>query len=388
MSDTLPPLFDFAPHVGQSEHFLQTIREFAAGRAFRSASVDELVLEDDFYRRPLRPEDFEFLKFAKPVRADNVSRLPSLASQRTLNCLYELTTAVPPPSSDAARNAAFLDFASERNRHYAAQLAPFLEAYAFSYLTPAVSPANKAADLPSRLAQIYTHEVEFLSQLFAGLSAREYLQEGLRFVLIQRWCLAPSLRKVLAETQARGHFVDWPDGTAPQLNGRLLGDEALAQLAVQVGVDRQQHSFWQFYLPTSLSRCNLVYALARRPERAFELYGALFAMEALWLAFETAVARSCPHLTAGRRIESSAPEKLIEQLQRRFASALRFMSRAACARCRCTDWPGTGLRRNARRTCPVGSRRAAEVALGNRPIRGSRAHHQSAHRGGMPGHRS
>jgi hypothetical protein len=39
-----------------------------AAHPFRSATVDELLLDDDYHRRPLRPEDFEFLKFMKPVR--------------------------------------------------------------------------------------------------------------------------------------------------------------------------------------------------------------------------------------------------------------------------------------------------------------------------------
>ena len=84
MTFSYPALFDFEPFAGRSEAFVALIRQFAAAHPFRSATVDELLLDDDYHRRPLRPEDFEFLKFMKPVRADNVSRLPSLASNRTL----------------------------------------------------------------------------------------------------------------------------------------------------------------------------------------------------------------------------------------------------------------------------------------------------------------
>ena len=69
MTFSYPALFDFEPFAGRSEEFVALIRQFAAAHPFRSATVDELLLDDDYHRRPLRPEDFEFLKFMKPVRA-------------------------------------------------------------------------------------------------------------------------------------------------------------------------------------------------------------------------------------------------------------------------------------------------------------------------------
>src|SRR5262245_37615300 len=74
---------DFDEHV-------QLVREFAAHDSFRSAAVEELELDEDFYRRPLRPEDLSFIDFSKPVDVGTVARLPSLASQRMLLCINEL----------------------------------------------------------------------------------------------------------------------------------------------------------------------------------------------------------------------------------------------------------------------------------------------------------
>ncbi len=107
-------------------------------------------------------------------------------------------------------------------------------------------------------------------------------------------------------------------------NRALLGDDVLRQLATTLGVERQAHSYWQFYLATSLARSNLLYALARRTDQAFPLYGALFAAQTEWLALEAAVARYCPHLY-DRRVPAKDPEQHLVQLQGRFEAALQFV---------------------------------------------------------------
>src|SRR5580698_5149740 len=130
MTQATPLLFDFAPFAGKSEQYVELIKQFAAAQSFRSATVDELLLDDDYHRRPLRPEDFEFLKFAKPVRQHNVSRLPSLAANRTLLSIYELGIARLPRSAEAAEWQHFSEFYRDDVQVRGAQLAPFLESYA------------------------------------------------------------------------------------------------------------------------------------------------------------------------------------------------------------------------------------------------------------------
>ena len=313
------PLFDFRPYADHAASYRQMLRDFAATEPFRSADLSELVLDDDFYRRPLRPEDLDFLTFTRPVAVATVSRLSSLASQRTLSGLYELSAALPPVTRGAGRLAAFARFANEPNRLFAAQLLPFLEAYAFNYL------GEVTTDGPTSLQAIYDGDYRFWMQLFATLRISGYLQEGLRFILIQHECLKPSRQRVLAEASARGHFAGWPLGSAPSLDSDILGEEALRRLAQMLDVTRRQHSYWQFYLPTSLSKCNLLYALARRAEHCFALYGALYGVKAEFLAFEAALADSCPHLFDRTLRVECDPQSLLRQLLGKFESGLRFL---------------------------------------------------------------
>ncbi len=82
MHDISTRLFDFQNQAAARDESVELIRAFARHDAFRSAVVEELELDEDFYRRPVRPEDLSFIKFKHPVTPDTVAWLPFLASQR------------------------------------------------------------------------------------------------------------------------------------------------------------------------------------------------------------------------------------------------------------------------------------------------------------------
>lgn len=243
MTQAMPLLFDFSPFVGQSERYVDLIKQFSAAHAFRSAHVSELLLEDDFHRRPLRPEDFEFLKFQKPVRMHNVSRLPALASGRTLLSIYELGVARLPRSAEAKEWQHFSGFYGDDVQVFGAQIVPFLEAYAFEYLSQEQSLEAEPAAAAARLKRIIDDETAFWGENFARLMRNDYLQEGLRFITVQRWALAPSKRRALARATASGFLDMLLESLRPQLQGELPSDALLEKVAASVGVTRQQHAY-------------------------------------------------------------------------------------------------------------------------------------------------
>ncbi|SDR22101.1 AraC-like ligand binding domain-containing protein [Paraburkholderia fungorum] len=312
----LPPLFDFAAQLPQRETFRSLLREFAACEPFRSASVDELVLDDDFYRRPLRPEDFTFLQYQKPVRADNVSRLPSLATNRTLLTINELDICRAPGLA-ADQQQRFSAFYVDKQRIIGAQIRPYLEAYAFDYLGDEAQPGESRETLSTRLSTTIDDEMQFWNLRFDRLLERDFLEEGLRFIVIQRWATLPSRRTALARAAGSCYF-DWLDPELrPSLSSRLPDDATFARIAAMCGVTRQTHSYWQFYLPTTLARCNLLYALGSRPDRAFALAGAAFVAEAEHLAFGGALLKACAHIAPGAAAGANMND-LRANLQARF----------------------------------------------------------------------
>ncbi|WP_250517362.1 peptide synthetase [Caballeronia sp. INDeC2] len=334
MTLAVPPLFDFSSFDGQSEHYLSLIQQFAAATPFRSATVDELVLDGDYHRRPLRPEDFEFLKFRKPVRRHNVSRLPALASNRTLMSIYELDVARLPKTPDAGEWARYVDFYRDDTRALGAQIVPFLEAYAFEHLALDVDASESVDTAAARLSRIVDEESAFWEANFARLMRNDYLEEGLRFIMVQRWALAVSKRRAFARAMASGLMDFVPADARPTLSGDLPDDTLLTRVAGFVGLTREQHAYWQFYLPTSMAKCNLLYALARRPDRAFAFVGAAFAAEAEWLAFGIGLERACAHLQpTGRKPADPAARcaELAERFTRAFGEVTQRYGDAALA---------------------------------------------------------
>jgi len=295
--DQSPALFDFSPYLAQREEVLRLIHEFASHDAFRSAAVEELELDVAFYRRPLRPEDLEFLRFQKPVPAQNISRLPSLATQRLLLSLNEVGVARLPRRQVPGEFERFDAFYGERNQVLGARIRPFLEHYGFTFLGREASRDDGVAAYVERLRALIEHEKAFWADMFALLVRNDYLVEGLRFVMIQRWSLAPSRRVAVERAAASGCFDMVADADRPRLAPQT-DDPLLAAVAGFAGVTKRAHSYWQFYLPTSMAGCNLLHALGARPDRAFALLGAAFASEAAAVAFSDALALACPHLVA------------------------------------------------------------------------------------------
>jgi len=317
---TLEPLFDFALHKPQRDEMIGLIREFASQDAYRSAVVEELQLEDDFYRRPLRPEDLEFLKFQKPVSGETVSRLQSLATNRLLLSLNELHVARLPRRAVDGDFGRFAAFYSDRVQVLGARIRPFLESYGLAYLASETVEGGRQS-YGRCLAGVFEAQRAHWSGLFDLLLRRDYLEQGLRFILVQQWALAPSRRMALARAQASGYFASIPAADAPRLDCASPDDGLLEQLAAMLDVSRQPHSYWQFYLPTSMAKANLLYALGSRPDRAFALLGAAYVQEIEWLAFGAALSSACRHLTPAGAAQVDA-QALAAATVRRFERAL------------------------------------------------------------------
>jgi hypothetical protein len=278
-----PRTFDFDTWGAYARDMTQLIRSYAAHPALRSAMVDELELDEEFHRRAARPEDLSFISFGTPVNHGTVTQLPFLASQRLLLSIYESEIAGLPRDGSAESFARVAAFCADEHRLAGAQITPFLEAFSFDFLERA--EALPSAELADQLAGHLSADAAHFRAVFDRLKQRGYVEQGVRYALIQRWSLAASKRAALARAAAARFFEPLGPELAPRLNVPSLPDAALRRLALHCGVNKRQHSYWQFYLSTSLASCNLLYALTRRPDRALSAYGALFAAEAEWLGF-------------------------------------------------------------------------------------------------------
>ena len=332
MSAVTERLFDFSPYLESLEFHRDLVKQFAAHDAFRSADVEELELDEDFYRRPLRPEDLDYIKFKRAVTPDRISLLPSLAAQRMLLCINELDVARLPKDGGEKSFEEFHRFYGGDGRVLAARIRPFLENYVFSHL----SESFESVDIDGYVAQLADHlrkEATEWNNLFELLQYRDYLEDGLRFILIQRWSLLPAKRAALAKASAAGFFDILSENIRPKLSVQGFDDAIIHKLAGKVGVTKREHSYWQFYLSTSLAGGNLLHAFAARPDRALSLYGAAFAAEAEFIAFGCIVGQGVGRLglMSGGEFGLDLPAT-IESITQRFRAVLNEIERLYGAR--------------------------------------------------------
>lgn len=278
-------MFEFRKFEGRTDQAVESIRRFAAHEALRSATVDELELGDEFHRRALRPEDLAFIKFSGPVTAATVTQLGFLAAQRLMSSIHEIGVAGLPPDGTEDSFARVARFNDDEHAVLGAQVLPFLESFAFDFLESEEEVRRARAHLVDYVREALRNEASFWRNVFERLVHTKYLEDGLRFAMLQVWSLAPSKRAALGRAMASRFFEPLPASVLPRLSGDAPSDGAVHELAVRCGVRRLQHAYWQFYLSTSLARSNLLYSYARRPDRALRLYGAAYAAEAEWLAF-------------------------------------------------------------------------------------------------------
>ncbi len=285
-----PRVFDFAKRRETLEQYVALTREFAAAPLLRSATVDELELDSASYRRPVRPEDLSFIDFSKPVTAAAATRLPFLASQRLLMAANEQRMVRWPRGVDSTDGLMPDDLHALQARERAARIVPFLEDFAFDFLEPASVHGITPAGLVTQLERVVEASAMHWRDALRLVGRAEYQREGLRFLLIQEGSLADAKRDALRIAAASGFFEIFPEELHPRLESGRAGDDFVATLAPLCGVNRGGHAYWQFYLASSLARCNLLHAFLARPSHALRLIGAAYVARADWLTFRHAIA--------------------------------------------------------------------------------------------------
>jgi mannose-6-phosphate isomerase-like protein (cupin superfamily) len=236
----------------------QAVQEYAANPLFRSASFDELVINDNPYRRPVRPDDLEWLEFDRPISRADSSRLSSLLGHRMLLNIYDSRLPLIPAAMSKQRRKDFELFYDSRTRSRGERIRPFLEHHLFDYVRDTQRPPG--------------------------------LEEALRRLACER---AAATARLLEQVHGAGDRMRAARMTALQIVGEALAPtgegpatapvppaglrQRISQLAVALDLVEERHSYYQFYLPSTLALMNYLGACARDPRDACVFAGALTA---------------------------------------------------------------------------------------------------------------
>lgn len=308
---THTPLPERSRSLAVDDHgfFARCLQEYGESDLF--AHVDAWILEDNPYRRPLRPHVFKHLNFEKPLRRDEILTYSSLTANRTLLTIYESDFVLLPRRNFAANRADFEEFYGRRAAVLGAVVRPWLESFLFGFLDDAISITGRwtAASLRGYFEDFLAEEGRRSEdRTSSAILASADPAHAAKTFLIQ---LAGDflLESSAMSRNAGGHYgplqsevfkvlIDEFGYGVHQTKHSTLFERSLES----VGLASDPHTYWQFYLTSSLLLNNYYNYICRDHGRFFRYLGALFQTE-------TAFIHSCSRMVDTlRRVFGSSAE--------------------------------------------------------------------------------
>ncbi|MFC5220496.1 hypothetical protein [Streptomyces coerulescens] len=255
------------------------VRRYAANSPLRSATAEELVNEDNPFRRPVRPHDLGFLDYGKPLTADLVLRLSSLLGHRMLRTVHDTDVLFVPgggeghPSVDDAAA-----FRSTENRIRGQQAARVLEHHLFDWLSAEHTPFE--GGLPELVGHVQGVAEERRGAPGRALDVARscrHRRAAATFALVQLTADRPAVHSAVGR-----NLVGDYDTAHPTLRGLLLEDfqgrttraGSYRRLLADAELSAEPYAYWQFFLSSALAGANHLHQVARDHARLAEFLGA------------------------------------------------------------------------------------------------------------------
>lgn len=263
---------------------------FASNENFRSANVSELLTNDCYFRRPVRPEDLALIDFSRPLDRDSALDLGGLIGHRLLLNCFECRIHRPPSSNAPEHLRSMQGFYAAETTQAARAAQPFLEEFLFAGLA---DPEAAGRDVSIRAAtelirQFWDDSGQRQKSLASAVERSPTRTEDEAFILIQHAGLLPSKQWAVRRARGIGLPTDtWPEpALCAPCEPRL--QTALAEAASRRRLRLDPHRYWQFYLSTALGCTNFLYSRCWQAGRAYAALAAVVACSVHLHAFQEA----------------------------------------------------------------------------------------------------
>ena len=262
------------------------VQAFAANYAFRAAERDELATPRNPYRRPVRPDDLEWLDYSGPMPAKDILKLSALLGHRMLRNIHDAQLLLLAPDAPAAAEADRRAYLDPDSRLLGALARPVLEAHVFAPLRALEVPENPDLGEFRRLVADYRDErAGEPGTAFTAESRTSGRREAATFCMLQLSGYAPASTFAL-ELAAVGPLDGLGGRVAAVLRNLArsvpAGGAPLATVMKTAGLSPVTAAYWQLLLGSTLARGNLMYAFAADRETPYAILGAglAFAVDA------------------------------------------------------------------------------------------------------------
>jgi mannose-6-phosphate isomerase-like protein (cupin superfamily) len=307
-----------APHEGaaavvDTATVREAIERYLANPVFRAARYEELVVDDNPYRRPVRPDDIGMVDFSGPLDRDSFSRLSGLMGHRMLLNVHDSHKLILPTAVTDAKWRDFELFYSQANRVLGDLIRPYLEEHLYGFVVDEAQPrvTDDVATLRARLGELAQSRSSGVDNI-RGLVAKSPSHEDMSaMVAIQ--AAATSLNARLQPPGALPVSLGLPADT--------LALESLGRgMAERAGVKYEAHSYFQYYLPSTLGLMNYVSGAAQDPSRVFRLVGAALLQQldddAMATVYETALPQTGSEVVTPRHDLLSQLQDVVDEAYR------------------------------------------------------------------------
>lgn len=256
------------------------VKVFSRNPAFRAAEWEELTTEENPFRRPVRPDDLDWLDYSKPMQVERVLMLSGLLGNRMLRNIYDTDLLYVAPTANAAAAQDHRDFYSDRNRTLGAQAKPILERHLFTFLEGEreALPSTHVAGLSRYLHDYRDQRAAAPGEAFDAALATKGRRESATFLLLQLSAFLPASNAAIARNAIGEYDVAHPGlrGLLLQEYGAWVADaEKYRALLGDATLQPTIGAYWQLYLNSSLARGNYVHYTATNHEKLHEFLGAL-----------------------------------------------------------------------------------------------------------------
>ena len=271
-------------------HFQDALELFAGNPLF--ADAHEWVINDNPFRRSLRPRVLKYLNFNAPMTRSQALDYTSMAANRILLTVYETDFVLLPEAGFAAKRGDFEAFYSPKLTTSGAIIRSHLEDYLFSFLEGEIQLTGAWT-----IDGFRDYADDFIATTLkaTGNAALDAITRSVEPVHAAKTFLIQLAGDFLVESSAMARNI--PGGYGPLQSElfKVVIDEygygvhetkhstLFEKVMKSVGLDHRPGAYWQFYLTSSLLLNNYFNYLARSHDKFFRYLGAMLYAETTFI---------------------------------------------------------------------------------------------------------
>lgn len=277
--------FPYPPFELSKDELRELTTRYASNPVF--LDNEELEVEDNPYRRQLRPQAMKYVDFSEPLSRSDILNYSSFAASRMLTSIYEADFMFLPKADFEKKWEDFKNFYSSTNRVLGEMIRPHLERHVYGFLDDEVEVTGRWTrdSLEAYLRELQKHresqpsksELAILNSADPQRAAKMWLIQLIPDFLSEA---SPMIRNVMGyygpvQSEWFKIIIDEYGYGVHNTKHSTLYERTLES----VGLSADLHHYWQFYLSSSLLVNNYFNYLGKNHELFFRYLGALYYTE-------------------------------------------------------------------------------------------------------------